>query len=95
VQSNKVENHPARLLKCFGHGVFAVFSIEMTNDVPTKRVAAMVTTQNYYYKPLIVQSILKNVPLEKNKNCSKPTDAKPAKKVSNKLVQKKKKKVGK
>jgi hypothetical protein len=34
-QSNKVENHPARLLKCFGHDLFSGFPIEMTNDVPT------------------------------------------------------------
>jgi hypothetical protein len=34
-QSNKVENHPARLLKCFGHGLFPGFPIEMTNDVST------------------------------------------------------------
>jgi hypothetical protein len=91
-QSNTVENHPARLLKCFGNGVFTGFPIEMINDVPTKRVVVMVTTQNYYYRPPIVQSNLKNVPVEKNKNCSKPTDAKPVNKVSNKLVQKKKKK---
>jgi nitrate reductase cytochrome c-type subunit len=64
----------------------------MSNDVPTILVAVMVTTQNYYYKPPVVQSNLKNVQVEKNTNCSKPTDAKPVKKVSNKLVQKKKKK---
>jgi hypothetical protein len=64
-QSNKVENHPARLLNCFGHSIFAGFPIEMTNDVPTKLLAAMVTTQNYYYKPPIVQSNLKNIQVEK------------------------------
>jgi hypothetical protein len=45
-QSNKVENHPARLLKCFGHGTFSGIPIEMINDVPTKLVAVTGTAQN-------------------------------------------------
>jgi hypothetical protein len=90
--SNKVENHPARILKCFGHGIFSGFPIEMTNVIPTKLLAVMVTTQNYYYKPPIVQSHLKNILVEKNKKCGKPTDAKYVfKKAVNKLVHKKKK----
>jgi hypothetical protein len=60
----------------------------MTNDVPTKLVAVMTTTQNYFYKPPVHTSKLKNIMVEKN--CSKPTDAKPVKKVPNKIVQRKK-----
>jgi hypothetical protein len=74
---------------CFGHDIFAGFPIEMTNYVPTKLLAVMVTTLNLYYKPPIVQSNLKNIMVENIKNCSKPTDAKPVKKASNKLVHKK------
>jgi hypothetical protein len=65
----------------------------MTNDVPTKLVAVMVTTHNYYYKPSVHKSKLKNILVEKN--CSKPIDAQPVKKVSKKLVQRKKEKSGK
>jgi hypothetical protein len=60
----------------------------MNNDVPTKLFFVMVTTQNYYYKPPIFQSKLKNVPVEKNTTCRKPTHAMPVKKVSHDLVQK-------
>jgi hypothetical protein len=66
-QPKKVENHPSIILKCFGHGVFAGFTIEITNYVPTKLLADMVTTQNYYYKPQIVQSNLKNVSMKRIK----------------------------
>jgi nitrate reductase cytochrome c-type subunit len=51
----------------------------MTNDVPTKLLAVMVTMQNYCYKPPIVPSNSKNVQVEKNTNCSKPTNANPVK----------------
>jgi hypothetical protein len=64
----------------------------MTTDIPTKLLAVMVTAQNYYYKPPTVQSHLKNILVEKNKTCKKPTDAKPVyKTASHKLVHKKNK----
>jgi hypothetical protein len=61
----------------------------MTNDVPTKLVAVMLTTHNYYYKPPVPKSKSKNILVEKKGN--KPTDAQPIKNTINKIVQRKEK----
>jgi hypothetical protein len=61
----------------------------MTNDVPTKLVAVIVTTQNYYYKPPVHKSKSKNILVEKK--CNKETDAQLVKKVLNKIVKRKNK----
>jgi hypothetical protein len=70
--TNKVEHHPARILKCFGRGVYSRFPIEMTNGVPIKLLATVVTSDNYYCQPPADKFLLKNILAENNKNCSQP-----------------------
>jgi hypothetical protein len=51
VEALEVEHHPVIIIKFFGHGVYSGFRIEMTDDVPIKLLATVVTSENYYCQP--------------------------------------------
>jgi hypothetical protein len=94
-RQNIFEGSPTKLktilqdFSCVLGMAFLGFPVNTTNDVPTKLVAVMVTTQNYYYKSPVPKYKSKNILVEKK--CNKPTDAQPIKKVLNKIVKRKKK----
>jgi hypothetical protein len=67
----------------------------MTNDIPTKLLDIMVTSENYCYKPPTVKSPMKNILVEKNKNGSQPKYVKSVSKKSQNKIFHQKKKTGK